>query len=309
VTRRVVVVAAALVLAGFAAPSERFTLGVLRRDGLVMPFATFDRGHWYQDWPAPHRGPDVPITMAAVPSRWWGPGGRRELWQGWTRSAEPIVLHATRPELYDAQCLPAVGLRTDYRSADPLPGRGARPYPKDGLAVSPPHPIERIDIMPIGPVTPPVADAFNGADALAMLDVPPGPLRMLTRDRREAAPITVEAVYAAGSVSARVYYIEAVREYDSNDPDRLGQCDGLSYGAGWFAEDGRGPLRKLSFEVATSSCDRRGLLYMLPLGALRAGDRFFWIAQWSGWNVEQYNIVEIKPRGTQDAVRALGGGC
>jgi hypothetical protein len=303
-------IATAVLNTGAASPPpDRFTLGVLRRDGLVTPFATFDGKRWRGDWPAPRRGLNVPVTMSAVPSKWWGPLGPRETWQAWIGPPEPVVLHTRRPEVYDAQCLPQIGLRTDYRSSEPFPGRDARPYPKDGLAVSPPYPIDRIDIMPIGAITPPLVDAFNSAESIAVLGARNVSIRKLLRKQREAVPITIDAVYAAGDLSARVYYFEIVRQYDSPDPQRRGQCDGLSYGAGWFARDANGPIRRLSFEVVVTSCDRDGLLYMLPLGAVRAGGRFFWIAQWSGWNFEQYNIVEIKPTFTEDVVKVSGGGC
>ncbi len=318
VTLRAALVAASLALlvvgperSGAAAPAaDRFTLGILRRDGIVTPFATFDGKHWSNAWPKPLRHvDDVPVTLGSVPRWWWGRPGPRETWQAWVGPGERVELHVKGADVYDAQCLQQIGLRTDYRSSEPVPGRDAQPYPKDGLAVSPPYPIERIDVMPIPAITPPLVAAFNDAEALAWLDAPKGPVRTLFLPQREAVPIAIEAVYAAGDLSSRVYYFEVVRRYESNAPERIAECAGLTYGAGWFAREGNGPLRKLSFEATITSCDRNGLLYMLPLGGVRADGRLFWIAQWSGWNVEQYNIVEIKPSGTADVLRVFGGGC
>ncbi len=304
-------IATAVLNTGAAAPPpDRFTLGVLRRDGLVTPFATFDGKHWRNDWPKPLRHvDDVPVTLRSVPSWWWGRPGPRETWQASVGSGERVELHVTGANVYDAQCLQQIGLRTDYRPSAPPPDPRARPYPKDGLAVSPPYPIERIDVIPIPPIAPPLVEAFNKAEALAWLDAPAGPLRRLFPPQREAVPIAIEAAYAAGNLASRVYYFEVVRRYESNAPELIAECAGLTYGAGWFARDGNGPLRKLSFEATVTSCDRNGLLYMLPLGAVRAAGQLFWIAQWSGWNVEQYEIVEIKPNGTEDVLRVPGGEC
>jgi hypothetical protein len=318
VTLRAALVAASLVLvvvgperSGAAAPAaDRFTLGILRRDGLVTPFATFDGKHWNNTWPKPVRHVDeVPVTLGSVPRWWWGRPGPRETWLASIGPAERRELHVTGANVYDAQCLQQIGLRTDYRPSAPLPGPGARPYPKDGLAVSPPYPIEPIEVMPIPTLPRQLVDAFNGSEALALRHAPVEPLKAVLRRRHETVPISIEAAYAVGDPSWRIYYYEAVRRYETTDIERPGECGGMTYGAGWFTRDGNGPLKNLSFEATITSCDRSGLLYMLPLGGVRADGRFFWVAQWSGWNSEQYNIVEIKPNGTEDVLRVFGGGC
>lgn len=301
---------AGVALAAAAAPSDRFTLGVLRRDGIVTPFATFDGKRWHNDWPKPVGHVDeVPVTLRSVPRWWWGRPGPRETWRAWVGSAAPLELHVTGAGVYDAQCLQQIGLRTDYRPSAPPPGPGARPYPKDGLAASPDAPIERIDVLPIPPIETPLETAFRNAEMLAAPGAPAESLQGLFRRKQGIGPLTIEAAYAAGEVSSRIYYFEVVRRYVRLGPERRGECEGLSYGAGWFRRDGSGPLRSLSFEVATTTCDRPGALYMLPLGVVRADGRFYWIAQWSGWNTERYNIVEIEPKGTEDVLRVLGGGC
>ena len=44
---------------------------------------------------------------------------------------------------------------------------------------------------------------------------------------------------------------------------------------------------------------------------MRIAGRLFWIAQWSGWDYEEYTVVEIKPDKdrTEVALRVWGGGC
>src|ERR1035437_1028828 len=186
VTLRAALVAASLVLvvvgperSGAAAPAaDRFTLGILRRDGLVTPFATFDGKHWNNTWPKPVRHVDeVPVTLGSVPRWWWGRPGPRETWLASIGSAERRELHVTGTNVYDAQCLQQIGLRTDYRPSAPPPGPGARPYPKDGLAVSPPYPIEPIEVMPIPTLPRQLVDAFNGSEALALRHAPVEPLK------------------------------------------------------------------------------------------------------------------------------------
>src|SRR4030081_3035949 len=61
-------------LAGAADP-KAFLLGVLRRDGIVSPIAVFDGKYWTSPWPASLRYKEVPMTLDAVPGKWWGAGG------------------------------------------------------------------------------------------------------------------------------------------------------------------------------------------------------------------------------------------
>src|SRR5712692_158569 len=75
---RIAIAAAAMAVAsaGLRAAdvsSDKLTVGVLRRDGIVIPFATFDGKRWRRDWPEPRQRVDVPATLSSVPSRWWGP--------------------------------------------------------------------------------------------------------------------------------------------------------------------------------------------------------------------------------------------
>ena len=65
--RVVVALAGAVAALGTAAARDAgpaFTIGILRRDGIVVPFATFDGKEWRSDWPMPKEHVDVPIALA-----------------------------------------------------------------------------------------------------------------------------------------------------------------------------------------------------------------------------------------------------
>jgi hypothetical protein len=297
-------------------PADTLAVGVLRRDGLVIPFATFDGKRWRRDWPEPRSTVDVPVALVSVPSRWWGPLKPLDTWQAWLGSETPRMLQVRQPDWYDAHCVQQVALRTDYRPAQPPPDPTAQPYPKDGLVVAPPHAVERIDIVPPGEATSAVADAFNEAEHKAIRRFEDRGKHPVKEAERKTVPLKVEAVYATGSAAAtRVYYFEVSKQYDYPDrfnlDARLGRCGLVSFGAGWFIRDGTGPLKPLGFDVAVVPCHRETIRYMFPLGAMRIANRLFWIAQWSGWDYEEYTIVEIKPEKerTDVALRVWGGGC
>lgn len=307
--RAIVVCGAVMALGAAAAAADRpgaFGVGVLRRDGVIVPFAAFDGKRWSAPWPEPALELTVPIDLRAVPSRWWGPTRALESWQAWT-AGEPHTLRIVQPDWVDVHCVRQIGLRSDYLPGDVSPPRTEQPYPKDGLAVSPPQPVDRISVVPAATaearsLMPALLDAFNVAER----KVEDRYGHPVARRAREGRDPEVEAVYAFGD-RPRVYYIEATRQYR-----KLGQsqhdCTAVAFGTGWFARDGD-QVRSLTTAVDLLPCDRSGASYMLPLGVMRIGARVFWLAQFSGWDHERFVVVEIKPKAVEAIVSVWGGSC
>src|SRR5262245_52096601 len=86
-----------------AGAGEAFGVGVLRRAGVVIPFATFDGRQWRSSWPAPQPGLEVPINMSSVPSRWWGATGPLDTWQALVDGAERPI-RVTQPDWVGVHC-------------------------------------------------------------------------------------------------------------------------------------------------------------------------------------------------------------
>jgi hypothetical protein len=289
-----------------AAPRIVFGAGVLRRDGIIIPFAAFDGKQWRNAWPAPTLEPTVPIDVRGIPSRWWGPTPSLDHWQAWT-GGEPQNLRVLQPDWVEAHCLRQIGLRTDYRPAEPAPPLTEQPYPKDGLAVSPAQPVE-----PIAIVRPEseearglllaVHEAFNKAER-ATEDAWGHPV---SRRAREGRAPDLDAIYAFGD-HPRIYYVEAIRRYRLLG-QAIADCEAVGFGTGWFAKDGN-TVNPLRMTVDLLNCERRGANYMLPLGAMRIAGKLYWLAQYAGWNNERYVVVEIKPKTVEAVVSAWGGSC
>src|SRR5262249_47343551 len=108
----VALLAASVLAAERAAP---FTVGVLRRDGIVVPFATYDGRSWSERWPKPTDDLSIPVTVGSVPSKWWGPTGPLDTWQAWVEGGEPRSVKVLQPDWVDAHCVRQIGLRTDYQ--------------------------------------------------------------------------------------------------------------------------------------------------------------------------------------------------
>ena len=313
-TIRALAASAALVGLGVAAlraadsAAGAFAVGVLRRDGVIVPFAAFDGKRWSNSWPAPALDLTVPVGLRAVPSGWWGPAKKAlDSWQALLLPSADAsrTLKVVQPDWVEAHCQRQIGLRTDYVPAAVAPPRTTQPYPKDAVVVSPPQPVDPITIVPpLGPeaagLTQALLDAFNRAERI----VEDRYGHLIKRRAREGVAPTVEAVYAFGD-QPRVYYVEAARPYRE-----LGkkECVSMAFGTGWFVREG-GQVKSLLTAVDLLNCDRAGASYMLPLGVVRIGSRMFWLAQFSGWDHERFAILEIKAKTVQVMLSVWGGGC
>ena len=300
------VVGTVAALAAADTPRDAFGVGVLRRDGVIIPFATFDGRRWHNDWPAPQTQLVVPVNLASVPKRWWGPVGPLDTWQAWVNAKERVI-HVTQPDWVGVHCARHLALRTDYATAGVIPPEGEQPYPKDGVVVSPPRSVERIQAitpaaMELQPLAPVLLEAFNEAERqTSMRTSHPMPRRV-----REQVTPSIEAAYAFGD-SPRFYYVEAMRMYRQLG-QAPGECAASALGTGWFVREG-GSFRSLMTAVDLLPCNGFGASYMLPLGVMRRAGRLFWLAQFSGADHERYAVLELTPKRVDVMISTWGGGC
>src|SRR5436309_2759936 len=111
-----------------------FALGVLRRDGVLVPFASYSGRAWSAEWPRPDSNPILPIGLGDIPRRWWGAPGPEAPWTAWLVDGTSRPLALRRPEHPRVFCAAQLGVRTDYTGGafdprDPTVG-------KDGLAIA-----------------------------------------------------------------------------------------------------------------------------------------------------------------------------
>jgi hypothetical protein len=307
---------ALLTLAGvLQPPPASFTIGVLRRDALIVPFATYDGKRWQNYWPVPGNNADVPLNLRNVTKGWWGPVGLRETWQVWTPDSPPQIVRVRQPDWAPTYCQKQVGLRTDYQPRLRPPPPSASPYPKDGLAVSPPHPVETIEILGGGsPERDDVLEAIHarftklerdGLDTLRrahassprQVSEPPSEKELLSMP-----PMVIEALYAHG-MTHRTYFVEGAREYRKN-----GVCTVVALVRGMVARDS-GKFSTEGISLGYSACDRASATYMLPLGVMKLQAGVYWIAQMSGWDRGDYTIIDITLHSRAKDQVTPGGGC
>lgn len=299
-----------------AAPQDRppeFVLGVLRADGIVSPFATFDGRRWRSRWPDGVRNIDLPISLEDVPDNWWGiepPPRAMTIWRdGQTRG----TVNLGDPTMTRLMCEPRIALKSDYRPSAIPPPPFERPYPKEGLVISADVRLEPIRSVERGSAEWNqaiilITEEFNRRETAAARSFTSW-VHPYDENRRKAVPIRMEALYRAPTDDPAwtAYYVEAVRQYPPGPKDK-DDCGLATFGHGWLMV-GPGNQVRVRISANVAYCDRKGASYMLPLALFRADDKVYWIYQFSGFEEEWYEVVEPKRGGVTSHVAYRVGFC
>lgn len=295
-------------------PAAVFAAAVLRRDGAMIPIGTFNGKKWRVSWPAESYDQlEIPIRLESIPRGWWGGPGMPAEWQVWWDGARHGTIHAVAPRVVGTMCSGRIALQTNYSGAG-APPETVQPYPKVGIAVSSPAvSVARIEILGATSrerqsIVTSLKKVFDDdEDSLAAAWTRANDPHPIPRKERLATPVTIEAMYATDDGPDRVYYVEASRKYDHSNDER--PLCAVAFGTAYFRLDDQKSAHALGGEMRVVPCDRRGLVYMLPFGAIRLDGRLFWLTQYSGWDFEQYNIVELKRSKVEVAASTYGGRC
>lgn len=316
------VLAAAAVSAATAAAPGEFSVGVLRRDGVLIPFASFNGRTWEVVWPGADLREPLPIGLADAPRKWWGGVGPDAPWQAWLRDDAKQPLKLLKPVHVPIFCGAHLAIATDYRG-EALPEREPT-VPKDGIATA-----GDVTVLPITQVSVNAPDAariiaaiteqFNEEESLAERHFtnwrhPYGPMA------RARYPIALEAFYRAADPAPagdfRTNYIEAVRKFPAAEGDQ--GCGLITFVRGWVTEY-RDRKPEINIGARITYCDRADVSFMQPFGRVRtergpgrgrdSGAAVYWIYQTSSWRDEFYSVARVAPEGVRPVLVVAGGGC
>jgi hypothetical protein len=214
---------------GAAEHHRPFSLGILRRDGILMPFAVYDGKQWKNPWPAPNQTSTMPIAVADIPKDWWYDKHPITNWalfpldrdQSAHSTASTRTVHVKGINWFVTNCQRSVGLRTDYQPAILPPPPRMHPYPKDALAFAGDVTISPIEIVaPTDPVAVSLAkqlpDAITPKEDAQVERYTRGNWRhSYNPSERKRVHVDLEAVYRVRKAleGHDVYYFEAIKRY------------------------------------------------------------------------------------------------
>lgn len=324
----VIAASAATTATALTAPEQpsggggQFSLGVLRRDGFLLPFASFDGRSWQVTWPGTDISVPLPISLSDVPKRWWGAAGAGAPWTAWFPDAPARPLKLGKPSQVPVFCGAYLAVGTDYRGEAPTEREPT--VSKDALAIAgdvKPLPISRLSLYAedTARMIKGITAKFNEEEAIAASQFSQWRHPWGARSRA-AFPIEIEAFYRATETTPRgtfrTSYIEAIRKFTAREEDQ--GCGLITFVRGWVTEvPGKEPILNLGARI--TYCDRAEVSFLQPLGRIvmeqgggrgrSAGPDVFWVYQLSSWRDEFYTVAHVTPEGVRPVLAVGGGGC
>jgi hypothetical protein len=215
---------------------------------------------------------------------------------------------------FGAHCQMQVGLRTDYRSALPMPPLEQHHYPKDGLAVNGNVTVERVEV---GKVDSPLWTSLEGLLKVYVKreEDRNQALNALTRPtwtERQDTPVKLEVLcLAAGAAPGWITgYFEAAKRYPPSDPAAPTPCGPVTFVSGWVHSD---EAHIVTFDVRTTvmltDCTQWNVTFRKPLGVIRIDGAPVWFLQASQWGREGYEVVRAERGRVVPLMSVTGGWC
>jgi hypothetical protein len=300
-----------------AAPGTAFMLGVLRRDGVLIPFAAFNGHDWSDPWPASDTSAALPINLDAVPKKWWGPAAQPTPWTAWMvadGTSRPLKIQ--KPVQVRVFCGGHVGLKTDYASGQPFDPREPS-IAKDALVVSadpatiPVQEIPAVSLLTVdaAQMLKTITDEFNIVEDAAAARFTDWKHPYSAKER-QSFPIELEALYRRRERTALIdrlaSYVEAVRRYPASAEDK--GCGLITWVRGWVIERA-GAKPEIHLTATVSYCDREGVSFMQPLGEITVDGDVYWVFQMSSWRDEAYTVARMRSNEVKPVVIVGGGDC
>jgi hypothetical protein len=292
----------------------RGALAVLRRDGVMMPFASFDRDSWRVTWPiSPQPQVAIPITRDGIPKEWWGTRSPDQ-WLAYLTDGREVFLDVTAPAMIPTFCGRRLGVRTNYQPREPLPPVRVDPFPKDGLVISGGVPLEPIETMNASSaewteMAVALLDQFNEIEDehIRLVRTARGWRHPFEKAARKALPVRLESWYRSPSSEPgwTVSYVEAVRQYPPRAEDK--NCGLETLVSGWVHHQNGTMSGKPELRAKLTYCDRVGATFMLPFGRIRPRSQPYWVFQLSGWESEWYEVVSTRPDRIRYVIEVLAG--
>ena len=314
--RRVLIAACCVAAVALVAaePDGKFSLAVLRRDGLMIPFATYNGRSWSVAWPGSSNVP-LPISLSDIPKAWWGDSSPTAPWTAWLSDGEKRTLKLDKPVHVPIFCGAHLTVATDYRGAPP--SEPAPTVAKDGVATA-----GGVTVLPVTQVSTLSGDAkqivqaitekFDEEEELAATHFSAWQ-HPFSRSMRRQIPIELETFYRAADNGKngpfRTSYIEAVRRYPALYGDQ--GCGLITFARGWITELDKGKTPIINIGVRITYCDRADVQFFQPFGRIvMPGSRnVYWVYQLSSWRDEFYTVASVAADGVKPVVVVAGGGC
>ena len=287
--------------------NNSLSIGIVQADAIIIPIAMYKNGIWFNYWPFEEEFVDVKLDkLSDIPSKWYLPYDSISTnwiyYDYYGNSSSAIV---TKPILSRNNCDAQWGLLSDIKPI-PITCDNCCPFPKIGFAFD----------SNVNPQL--LTSVINDSEEVATLEL------FVTKefDNQEYTSITetrkqsIVAIYDSVLIQilsekqrisfnklfpikidslTTVYYFEASKVYNvSESYQRIGGCNIISSFQGWVSRDIA--TNKISYLQKTfdlTDCDMKGVSFLEPYYLLNIGNRSVLLARETGWESENYVVLEI----------------
>ncbi len=296
----------------FPADTTALLVGVLRSDGVIIPFAAHDGSRWDTPWPAADTPADTTMkTLGALPKKWYAPLSAvpRE-WYVRTRTGNFHAARVDRPVVVKSRCSELWGLAADpVKNPERIPREpNSGITAKEGIALS--RNVQVRAAVMVGKesgewrsLQTAIREAFVAAE-----DKKGHPL---SREAREREELTIPVLYrgAEESDGSSICYFEAVRNYVTAGLLPGTSPAGASILRGWLRRDRTGVLTFIRHDFSSGRFTAPREPALIPLGILNLGGKTLWVVQEQEQGSESYRILEMGRSEVRVIAEMFGGGC
>lgn len=298
---------------------DTFTVGILRQDGVIAPFAQYANRKWTNPWHSPQPGdqPDEPETIADLPKPWFQSFVKPSSeWYLWSPSGEPTTIKASNTVQGCSHCQQVWGLLSNY--PNPKQPEKNECVRNVGAVFS-----ERKQARAMETITNSSADwkqmlkflgpEFERAEKVGISRIVSQKYSAQLPLARERArvPLSLLNLYRTrlGADGRLLFYFEASKEYskprDANDAG----CNNISLLGGWAIRNPQGKLILLDSQFSPTDCDMKEGGLALPFAMLRLDGKTFVIVEEVGYEGESYIILEIQKNRVRRVLETYAGSC
>lgn len=273
--------------------SAPFVVGMLREDGVLVPFARYNNERW-----------SGPKSLADQAKPWFERGSFPATWYFWPSLDSPTVLKAIKVVRVENHCQTIWAIQSNL----PRPPGEVDRRDNIGVALDVKQKVESFmrlegQARESADLSSLVKSSFEKAEQARMPKTNPW--------RDAWTPATLQKLYRSRARvnGQHIYYFEAEKQYENRPGSADPSCKDVSFFQGWIMRRSDERLILMSSSLALTDCDMKTERSTAPFGVIAIKDRTFLIAEEHGYEDESYIIFEIRGSTIRRVLEASGGGC
>lgn len=289
---------------------NQVTISFVRSDGVVVPFAVYEKGKWLNPWlKSPDASAEEPNTIAGRSTAWFAQDRTlSSTWYFWSLGGAVETLKTSKIVQIENHCQTEWGLQTELPKEVVKSDR----YGMIGLALD-----KRLKVEPTididqssdewGKLRSFIQANFDRQEESKAAELSTF-LKPPARDEEKNVSVTLSHLYRSGALTSGryLYYFEALKEYDKPLPSNPASCNNIFF-RGWVVAKSGEDLKLVDAQIGWTGCEVNE--NRVPLGTLEVDNQVFVVSLDLGYEDESYSIFKLGESGISLVLETGGGSC